>query len=319
MTGRLRAAGCVFAEEEARLLVEEAGTATELDAMVDARTGGEPLEYVLGWAGFCGLRIAVEPGVFVPRRRTEFLVDRAVSRLLASRPGPDWGGRPVVVLDICCGTGALGLAAAHRLHEVDLHAVDLHAVDVDPVAVECARRNLAATTSAAAVYEGDLFAPLPLRLRGRADVVLANVPYVPTQDVALLPAEARDHEARIALDGGTDGLDVLRRVAAEVPPWLAPTGFILVETSRAQAPSAVDAFRVAGLAAEVLTSDDRDDADDPDDPDDAGDRWDPPATVLLAALRPPSSSPPLRREGANGSDFPACRWRRAGPPAAGFT
>ncbi len=241
----------MFAEEEARLLVNESGTAAELATMVDARASGVPLEYVLGWAEFCALRIAVEPGVFVPRRRTEFLVDQAVSRLLARPQGREVGGGPVVVLDICCGTGALGLAVAERVD-----GVQLHAVDVDPVAVHCARRNLAVAGREVAVYEGDLFAPLPERLRGGTDVVLANVPYVPTQQIALLPAEAREHEALTALDGGSDGLDVLRRAAFEAPRWLAPTGFMLVETSRDQAPGAAEAFTAAGLSVEIRTSDD---------------------------------------------------------------
>src|SRR4051794_17352298 len=91
---RLRAAGCVFAEEEARLLVEVAATAAALEDLVARRVAGEPLEQLLGWAEFCGLRIAVAPGVFVPRRRTEFLVETA---LPLTRPG-------AVVVDLCCGS-----------------------------------------------------------------------------------------------------------------------------------------------------------------------------------------------------------------------
>src|ERR1700733_10037772 len=83
VTGRLRAAGCVFAEDEARLILATARTPAELDAMVARRAAGLPLEHVLGWAEFCGLRIAVDPGVFVPRRRTEFLASQAVAVTLA--------------------------------------------------------------------------------------------------------------------------------------------------------------------------------------------------------------------------------------------
>ena len=109
----------------------------------------------------------------------------------------------------------------------------MHAADIDPAAVRCARRNIAA---AGQVYEGDLYDPLPATLRGRVDILVANVPYVPTEEIGLLPAEARVHEARVALDGGADGLDLLRRVTAAAPPWLAPGGHLLVETSERQAP-----------------------------------------------------------------------------------
>ncbi|GAA4501903.1 putative protein N(5)-glutamine methyltransferase [Actinoallomurus oryzae] len=236
---RLRAAGCVFAEDEARLLVSAARTPDDLTAMVERRASGLPLEHVLGWAEFCGLRVAVDTGVFVPRRRTEFLVRRAVA---LAREAP----RPLVVVDLCCGSGAVGLALAAALAPVELHAAD-----VDPAAVRCARRNLAGTGR---VHEGDLYEPLPDALRGRVGVLAANVPYVPTDEVALLPAEAREHEARVALDGGADGLDVVRRAAAGAPAWLAPGGHLLVETSERQAPLAAAAFGLAGLLPRVTTS-----------------------------------------------------------------
>ncbi|WP_399881732.1 putative protein N(5)-glutamine methyltransferase [Streptomyces sp. BBFR51] len=226
----LRAAGCVFAEDEAELLLSAAGTAAELTALVDRRVTGLPLELVLGWAEFRGLHIAVAPGVFVPRRRTEFLVSEA----LAHAP------HATVVVDLCCGSGAVGAGLAAALDRPEVHAAD-----VDPAAVRCARGNLAGVGGR--VYAGDLFDALPEALRGRVDILAANVPYVPTDEVALLPAEAREHEPLVALDGGADGLDVLRRVAAAAPRWLAPGGCLLVETSERQAPAAVDAFRRAGL------------------------------------------------------------------------
>lgn len=235
----LRAAGCVFAEEEAGLLLGAARTPDELEAMVARRAGGLPLEHVVGWAEFAGLRIEVDPGVFVPRRRTEFLVARAAPLL---RPG-------AVVLDLCCGSGAVGAALAAAVPGAELHAADL-----DPAAVRCARRNLAG--AGGRVYEGDLFAPLPAGLRGRVDVLAANVPYVPTGDIPLLPSEARDHEAPLALDGGADGLDLLRRVARSARDWLAPGGTLLSETSEAQVPPALDVLRAAGLTA--TTAHDRD-------------------------------------------------------------
>lgn len=252
MVARLRAAGCVFAEEEAAVLVSTAASTAELDAMVARRAAGEPLEQVVGWAEFAGLRVLVDPGVFVPRRRSEFLVEVAVS--LAGRLE---GGGPRVVVDLCCGTGALGLAVAVRLGRsaagrpdgVDLHGVELNAADLDPAAVACARRNV--EPAGGHVYGGDLFGALPDSLRGRAGVLICNAPYVPTTEIAFMPAEARDHEALMALDGGADGLAILRRVAAEAGAWLVPGGVLLVETSERQAPVMAAVMTAAGLLAQV--------------------------------------------------------------------
>ncbi|MEV7285031.1 putative protein N(5)-glutamine methyltransferase [Streptomyces sp. NPDC093252] len=237
----LRAAGCVFAEDEAALILAAARTPAELAALVERRVAGLPLELVVGWAGFRGLRVSVAAGVFVPRRRTEYLVEQALARVPDAR----------VVVDLCCGSGAVGAALAAALGPVELHAAD-----IDPAAVRCAARNVAAYGGR--VHRGDLFAALPAGLRGRVGILAANVPYVPTGEVALLPAEARDHEPRAALDGGGDGLDVLRRVAAGAPPWLAPGGRLLTETSARQAPRAVDAYTRAGLTAEVAVCADTD-------------------------------------------------------------
>ena len=230
---RLRAAGCVFAEQEARLLVEAAATAGELDAMVGRRVAGLPLEYVLGWAEFAGRRFVVEPGVFVPRHRTELLTRLATG---FAHPG-------AVVVDLCCGSGALGAVVAAAV------PVELHATDIEPAAVRCARRNVAGQ-----VHQGDLYSPLPRELRGRVDVLISNVPYVPTGEVALLPPEAREHEPLVALDGGADGLDVLRRVVAQAPDWLAPGGRVLFETSERQAARAVADTERAGLLARIEES-----------------------------------------------------------------
>jgi release factor glutamine methyltransferase len=235
---RLRAAGCVFAEDEARLLAEAAGTPAELAGMVDRRVAGLPLEQILGWVEFCGLRLQLDPGVFVPRRRTEFLVRCAMPLVPA-------GG---VVLDLCCGCGALGTALG-----TELPGVEVHAADVDPAAVACARRNLARVGGQ--VYCGDLFAPLPVTLRGRVDVLVANVPYVPTDAIALMPPEARNHEPRVALDGGDDGLDVARRVIAAARDWLAPGGSLLFEASERQADTALALLADAGFLPRIASDD----------------------------------------------------------------
>jgi len=240
----LRAAGCVFAEAEAQLLVAAARSPAELDAMVARRAAGHPLEQVVGWAEFCGLRVVVEPGVFVPRRRTEFLVEQAVALARRQARRPAVAEARAVVVDLCCGSGAVGLAVAAALGDAELHAAD-----VDPASVRCAARNIG---DRGTVYKGDLFEPLPAELRHRVDVLAANVPYVPTGELALMPAEARLHEPVRSLDGGGDGLDVLRRVAAAAPEWLAPGGSMLTETSERQAPEALDVLARSGLEARVV-------------------------------------------------------------------
>ena len=237
VVARLRAAGCVFAEDEARLLVAGAGSPSRRDELVRRRVSGEPLEHLLGWAEFCGRRITVTPGVFVPRRRSELLVEEAVA--LAPPHA--------VVVDLCCGSGAVAAAVSAVLDRPDVHASD-----VDPAAVACARRNLPDGT----VHAGDLFDALPAGLRGRVDVLVANVPYVPSEAIALMPPEAREHEPRAALDGGADGLDVARRVVGGAGAWLAPGGSLLFEVGEAQVSTATETVARAGLVPRVVTDDD---------------------------------------------------------------
>ncbi|MFW0775853.1 putative protein N(5)-glutamine methyltransferase [Paenarthrobacter nitroguajacolicus] len=232
----LRAAGCVFAEDEAQLLIGASNHPEQLNRMVDQRLSGLPLEHIVGWAEFCGTRMSVEPGVFVPRRRTEFLVRVAA---MIAKPG-------AVVVDLCCGSGAIGAALNDRLESCDLHAAD-----IDPVAVQCARRNV--EPRGGAVYQGDLYAALPHGLRGKVDVLLANAPYVPTKSIAMMPQEARLHEPRAALDGGADGLEVQRRVVLGAPRWLAPGGSLVIETSGQQAPETARLLDGAGLLGDVAS------------------------------------------------------------------
>ncbi|GAB3164765.1 putative protein N(5)-glutamine methyltransferase [Myceligenerans halotolerans] len=337
LVARLRAAGCVFSEDEAQLLTEAARTSPDagtgagettpggradperLERLVAARIGGAPLEQVLGWAELWGRRWAVAPGVFVPRRRSELLVAEALSHLdsppgahptatSAARTGVDTPGPAavgtatpgaqrlddaeshpdgpapdsgvghagLVVVDLCCGCGALGGSVALDLIAAGFD-VELHAADVDPAATTCARRNLtgpavdAGTATGAdagagigavrggrltaVVHDGDLDAPLPRSLRGRVDVLLCNAPYVPTEAIALMPREARDHEPRLALDGGADGLGVLRRAIEAAPGWLRPGGALLFETGHDQAEAAAGAARRAGLTPRTMSDD----------------------------------------------------------------
>jgi release factor glutamine methyltransferase len=237
---RLRQAGCVFAEDEAGLLLAAEAPPRELDSMVERRVAGEPLEHILGWAEFCGLKIIVEPGVFVPRRRTEFLVEQAAT---FARPG-------TVVIDLCCGSGAISAALLGRASDIELYAADF-----DPVAVRCARRNIGARGR---VCQGDLYEALPAGIAGRVDLVVCNAPYVPTEAIAFMPGEARLHEPMMALDGGPDGLDVQRRVIADAPGWLVAGGHLLIETSRKQASSTAATLEQAGLLVTLTRCDDLD-------------------------------------------------------------
>jgi release factor glutamine methyltransferase len=240
---RLRIAGCVFAEDEAEVLLASARTPVELEHMVQQRMAGAPLEHIVGWAEFAGLHIAVDPGVFVPRRRTELLLEHA-QRLAPSRP---------LVVELCCGSAALSVALGSTLPDIELYAAD-----IDPVAVRCARGNLASLAAPAYALQGDLYEPLPPSLAGRVDLLLANAPYVPTEEISLMPREARRYESRVALDGGSDGLDVQRRIAAHAQRWLGPDGHVLVETSRSQAAESAAILARNGLATEVVTSEELD-------------------------------------------------------------
>lgn len=237
----LRRAGCVFAEDEARLLTEAAASADELVDMVERRASGTPLEHILGWVEFAGLRIKVDSGLFVPRRRTEVLVREAAAIV----------DEASILVELCCGVGAVATAVA-----TTVRGVQVYAADVDPRAVQCATRNLAPFGGGS--YEGDLFDALPAFLRGRIDVLVANAPYVPTEAIATMPHEAREYEPRLSLDGGPDGVAVHRRIAEHARSWLASGGSLLIETSERQAPLTAEAFVRHGLSARVVRADDVD-------------------------------------------------------------
>lgn len=235
LVARLRRAGCVFAEDEAQLLLEAAADPAELESLTERRVAGEPLEHLLGWAEFDGLRIVVPAGVFVPRRRSEILV--ATSLQLVSRDDR--------VVELCCGVAAVGTALLHRSP-----LLQLTVADIDPAALVGAAANLGGR---AAVLQGDLYGTLPAALRGAVDLVVANAPYVPSDEIALMPSEAREHEPAVALDGGVDGLDLHRRIAAEAPLWLRRGGHLVVETSDRQASTSVRIFERAGFEARVVS------------------------------------------------------------------
>lgn len=269
LVAALRAAGCVFAEEEAAVLLAAAGDdPSTLAGLVARRIAGEPLEVVVGWAEFAGRRILIDPGVFVPRRRTELMVRLAAGFLRAAqrerRRNPRIVADPAILVDLCCGSGAVAVAVLVAV-AADLRTVAdssppnssgvpeivWYACDLEPAAVACARRNV--EPLGGTVCSGDLFAALPPDVRGRLAVVTANAPYVPTAEVAMMPPEARLHEPLITLDGGADGLDVQRRIIAAAPRWLRPGGRLLVESSREQAATSVALMSAAGLVPSVHT------------------------------------------------------------------
>lgn len=246
VVARLRAAGCVWPEDEAALLQASAGTAAEVEALVARRVLGEPLELVLGWVAFLGRRLTVTPGVFVPRRRTELLARTTLAHVaaLGVSGGAGTVGERIVVVEMCCGVAPVAAC-------VDSTRADVHASDLSRAALECARRN----APGAALHVGDLYDALPADLRGRVAVLAANAPYVPSGRIGSMPSEARDHEPRASLDGGADGADLHRRLATGAGDWLACGGVLLVETSRPQAPLTVAAMAEAGLATDLVVDD----------------------------------------------------------------
>ena len=224
VTARLAVAGCVAAEEEAAELVTNAPDAATLDDWVARREQGEPLAWITGFVDFCGRRVGVDRGVYVPRQQTEELARRAAGLLSAH------GGRAA---DLCTGAGAV---AAHIAAATGTPVVG---TDTDVLAVSCARRN------GVRAAQGDLGAPLG---GGTFSVVTAVAPYVPTQELVFLPADVRRYEPGAALDGGADGLDVVRRVVSDAARLLQARGWLLLEVGGAQDETLVPYLAACGFA-----------------------------------------------------------------------
>jgi release factor glutamine methyltransferase len=197
---RLRAAGSVFAEDEARLLAGD-------EALIARRIAGERLEHVLGWVEFGGLRLEIDPGVFIPRPQTHALAEQAASL------------EPTVALDLFTGCGAIACVIKARNP-----AARVLAAEADPAALACARRN--GGRFGVEVVAADVDDGVPAELEGRVDVLTANVPYVPTSELRFVP---HDGEPDAALDGGADGLDWVRLVKQVAPRWLRAGGVLLYE------------------------------------------------------------------------------------------
>jgi release factor glutamine methyltransferase len=190
-------------------------------AAIERRAAGEPLQYVTGEMPFRHLVLQVRPGVFIPRPETEVLVDAVLEHL------DSVGVDEPTVLDLCTGSGAIAVSIAY-----ERSGARVHAVEIVPATADVARENAqrAGVAERVTVLTGDLFAPVPADLRGMFDAVVSNPPYIPTADLAALPAEVAGFEPRVALDGGPDGLDVVRRIAEEASGWLKPGGVVVMET-----------------------------------------------------------------------------------------
>lgn len=239
---RLRAAGCVFAEEEAAILQEVAhdqsargefaNDAAALELLVARRESGEPLEHIVGWVEFCGQRLSVGPGVFIPRQRTALLAAAAIS-VADSQPHP-------VVLEMYCGVAPVASSIGRAVERAQLHAAD-----IDPLALEYARRNLPAGSS---VYRSDGFSGLPRQLKGTVTVIVAVPPYVPDRADVFMPREAREYEPEWTRLAGLEGLDHVYSLIDNASQWLAPDGEVLIELNRNQHPAAATHAFTAGYS-----------------------------------------------------------------------
>ena len=211
------------------------------------RGAREPLQYLLGSVNFCGLELAVSPAVLIPRPETELLAERAWTFLTGRAGSPE---APSAALDFGTGSGCLAIALAVRCP-----AARIWAVDLSPAALEVARANAARHGVEARIHflQSDGFAALPAG--ERFDLIVANPPYIPTAEIARLQPEVRDHEPRAALDGGPDGLAVIRRLAAGSAPWLKPGGRLMLELGDGQAETASALLAAAGWGAVTVEND----------------------------------------------------------------
>lgn len=218
IVARLRAAGCVFAEREAAFVRRHLIDPGDVERAVTARASGVPLEQAVGAAEFGGVTVAVAEGVFVPRRRAEAIPEVAA----VLRPDAQ------VVVDLGCGSGAIAAVMTRRLPRAHVHAVDL-----DPASVVVARAN--GHRFGFAVHHGSWWEALPPALRGRVDLAVGYLPHVPSARIDGIHGDFRAHEPRSSVDGGSDGLDHLRAVAASMAEWLAPGGAFVTLLSAEQA------------------------------------------------------------------------------------
>ena len=252
---QLAASGCPDPEIDARWMAEDtlgmsrtdlkfegdravsAEALAQLEAMLERRRAGEPVQYILGSADFMGLKFQVGPGVLIPRQDTETLVEAALIALQTLGDSPS-------VLDLCAGSGCIGLSLA----SLAPHA-RVTLADASREALEIARRNMHALSVKAELRHGDLFAAVG---RERFDLIASNPPYIPRGELAELQREVQ-YEPRLALDGGPDGLDFYRRIAGEAERHLNPGGSIYLEVGMGQAPAVLELLKADLLCVEAGT------------------------------------------------------------------
>jgi release factor glutamine methyltransferase len=196
----------------------------KLRGLVKRRAGREPLQHIIGSASFCGFEIAVNRDVLVPRPETELLAEQAWQFVAAL------GERASTVLDFGTGSGCLAIAMAAKCPKSDVHATD-----ISEAALAVAKQNAARHGVAERIHfhSGDGFGALSAGLQ--FDLLVSNPPYIPSAEISQLQPEVRDHDPGLALDGGGDGLDFYRRLAAESRAWLKPGGWMMLELGDGQA------------------------------------------------------------------------------------
>ncbi|HCG57245.1 MULTISPECIES: methyltransferase [Brevibacterium] len=249
VAAHLRHAGCVFAEDEARILIQAAQESSSdtadreatLTGLTARRVAGEPLEQVVGWVEFAGQRLAVAPNVFVPRQRTTLLAKQSVRAVREAGAGARF-------LEAFCGVGPVAASVLRASPEAEIHIGDR-----DESTLACARRNIGPHGE---YHLLNCLDGLPQHLAGSFDVISAVPPYVPDAAAMFLPREARDHETSAALFGGADGLDLVRRLIGESHQWLSPGGVVLIECGIEQQHTAVEFAATAGFSASIVLGDD---------------------------------------------------------------
>lgn len=189
--------------------------------LADRRIAGEPLQYITGISGFRRLDLAVGPGVFIPRPETELVAGKAME--LLPRDG--------TIVDIGTGSGAIALSIADERPDARVLATE-----ASKTALGWARKNRATMGLHLDILDGDLFAPLPHRLKGHIDVVVSNPPYVAWSMRHRLPRDVVEHEPSEALFAGDEGRTVIGRVATEAREWLKPRGWLVLEIGEDQGP-----------------------------------------------------------------------------------
>lgn len=219
--------------EMSRLEAVAAGDQADLEQLVSRRAGGEPLQYIEGWAAFGPIEVMVDSRVLVPRPETEGIYDLAV-RMVRN---------PEVIVDLCTGSGALALALKHAFP-----GATVFATDISEDAIEVARENRHRTGLDIFLVVGDLFDPLPASLLGDVDLLVANPPYVSRAEFERLPEDVK-REPKIALVSGTSGLEHIERIGASAVDWLRPGGVVICEIGERQGVSASTSF--VGLPAVV--------------------------------------------------------------------